>query len=206
MGSVGVPGCDLNWVGNTLITNESDPPCGTLLPYVDSQLELVAMAHPFYADFSFQSFDAPDQAGNYATDRLVEAWKIQAINKSLWTFENLYDLSTATPSSLSGGGNKQDVNIKLAIMTDFANYENLDVWYPGSTFRKYGIFGWGYNNTEMPVNWINLTPCSFVTRYGDTVNGYMFSLRDNVTCTCTTYQRIQLPDAVCWGSPAMFPN
>lgn len=198
------PGCVPNNEGNHVILYEGNPACATYYPWYDAILEVVNFYTPDAINFTYSGVNNGVDPFYY-TDRQVEGLKLQGINKANFDWQSLYAPATAQLHHASGGENVLATDISVAILDNFANYDLLDVWYPPSTFRKYGIFGFGYNATEMPVKWINLTPCTMASREAVGYEGYMYAMRDGVTCDITTYQRMFIPKVTSWGNLQSFP-
>ena len=198
------PNCGVIQEGNPLTTFEPDPVCISQYPFFDPNLEIVNYYVPPAVNFCYLGVNNGVDPFNY-DDSAMQGLMLQAINKANQDWKGLYDPTTAVPNNLSNGGNIIAYNISFAIVDNIANDSKLDIWYPGSTFKKYGIFGFGYNATKMPVEWINLKPCTFVATDGVGFDGFMYSFTDIVTGTITTYQRLTIPYVVAWGYPQQFP-
>jgi hypothetical protein len=114
-----------------------------------------------------------------------------AVNKNNPFWYELFNPSDAktypglTGSTVQGG---HDRGFCLAVCHVREPYDNtMDYWWVPSKFAKYGFFAFGANNSYMPVEFINLNPCSFIAPgIGESI-GFSYAAFGTNVLDITTY-------------------
>ena len=204
MGGTTASPCESEECTNPIIYVNPDGSCPTTLPFYDKNFELIGSFVPLQADFAWQQ--GVDQEFNDVSLQGPLAWIIAGVNRNNPDWDRLYDVTTAAPFALNGGGNYNQQGIAIALIDNITGDELLDVWWQKSSFKKYGVFGLGASYTEMPVSWINLSPCKVVAPRGAQYDGFMYSLSGIVKARATTYSRITPPVPYPFGLPEFYPG
>src|ERR1039457_493502 len=203
MSGGGGPTCVIQQAGNTILSWIMDPTCPTLLPYYDPILELISVDHPPLPNCGYQTcFDVAN--AQLVDDTALTAWTICGINKNNPDWDRLYDITTASPFLLGGGGNHNQPGIAVLLIDTVLGDGLLDVWWQQSSYKKYGEIAFGSAYSETPVRWINLMPCTIRCDRDATYNGFQYSMSTIVTAVATSYSRITVPTRTIFGT--QFPN
>lgn len=173
--------------------------CPTIQYYYDKPSETILAWEPDPQTVAYESVTEGD--GTIVMDRDVHTWILNQLSKISFSLIDLVDLTTLVlHPGLNGSFVCPDPNIIVVFIDNIIPDPMTNIWYPPSSFAKYGLFGWGTGPVEMPMLFVNLSPCRFIRPINLPVQGFVTVTAGVTVYDAFSYQPLNCPQPQYSGS------